>query len=366
MASLSIIERKQKESELLRDSRSVIQASEERYRLIFTSSPLGIVQIDKDGIIVTVNQKFADFMGTSVEDLIGFNTLADLKNPGLLAAVHAILEGKEGYFEGEYVPGVSGKRLILRMLGKPLIRHEGGVTGAISIFEDITDRKQMEEALFRANAKLNLLNSITRHDILNQIMALTGFLELSRDPENDTERQRYFIERAKKAADTIEHQINFTRDYQDMGVKSAIWQDIGGVIVSAKGKLPVEDLAIETADTEYEIFADPLFEKVFYNLIDNSIKHGGSRLTSIKVYALEREEWLEIIYEDDGGGVPDDMKQSLFEHGGGPQKGLGMILTRQILAITGITIKETGISGKGARFEIRVPIGGYRRKGKSV
>lgn len=357
---------KQRETEILDRSRRTIQESEERYRLIFNSSPLGIVHIDREGIILAANPKFAEFIGVSQDKLVGFDTVNKLMNPGLHSAIQDILMGKHGYFEGDYTSVLTGKRTILRMLGEPLISEEGKVTGAIGIFEDITDRKQTEEALFRANSKLNLLNSITRHDILNQLLILKGYLELSHEYSGDPEKVNDFLNKAARAAHIIERQISFTRDYQDMGVKAAAWQDLEENVIRAKGALPVERIRIEMKDTDYEIFADPLFEKVFYNLIDNSLKHGGDHLTMVRISTRDDGEGLEIVYEDDGAGISYPIKKSLFDQVIAGQRGFGMVLTGQILAITGITIHETGIPGKGARFEIRVPPGGYRKKGSSV
>lgn len=357
---------KQRETEILDRSRRTIQESEERYRLIFNSSPLGIVHIDREGIILAANPKFAEFIGVSQDKLVGFDTVNKLMNPGLHSAIQDILMGKHGYFEGDYTSVLTGKRTILRMLGEPLISEEGKVTGAIGIFEDITDRKQTEEALFRANSKLNLLNSITRHDILNQLLILKGYLELSHEYSGDPEKVNDFLNKAARAAHIIERQISFTRDYQDMGVKAAAWQDLEENVIRAKGALPVERIRIEMKDTDYEIFADPLFEKVFYNLIDNSLKHGGDHLTMVRISTRDDGEGLEIVYEDDGAGISYPIKKSLFDQVIAGQRGFGMVLTGQILAITGITIHETGIPGKGARFEIRVPSGGYRKKGSSV
>ena len=365
MAFLFFTEQKQKESAILKESQKTIQESEERYRLLFTQSPIGIVQVDKNGIIVTVNQKASEFLGVPPNTLIGVNVRTQLRNPGLISAIKGAPKGKMGYFEGEYRSMFSDKSSFLRVIAHPLITEEGEYSGSIGIIEDITERKHTEQALFHANQKLNLLNSITRHDILNQLLALKGYLELSNDFQNDPGKQRDIIEKAKKAADTIEHQIRFTRDYQEMGVKAAIWQDINLCILRSKGILPLERFTIETSGTDYEIFADPLFEKVFYNLFENTIRHGGDRARTIRVDAHESDEGLVIVYTDDGAGISDEVRNSLFEQRTGAQKGLGMFLARQILAITGITINETGIHGKGARFEIRVPRGGYRRMGDS-
>jgi signal transduction histidine kinase len=52
--------------------------------------------------------------------------------------------------------------------------------------------------------------------------------------------------------------------------------------------------------------------------------------------------------------------ERIFEQGFGKNTGLGLFLSREILAITGLTITENSVPGKGARFEITVPKGAYR------
>jgi signal transduction histidine kinase len=66
------------------------------------------------------------------------------------------------------------------------------------------------------------------------------------------------------------------------------------------------------------------------------------------------------VWEDNGIGVADDEKDLIFERGFGKNTGLGLFLSREILSLTEITIRETGTPGKGVRFEITVPKGHYR------
>ena len=114
------------------------------------------------------------------------------------------------------------------------------------------------------------------------------------------------------------------------------------------------------ADLDHiSVYADPLLEKVFYNLIDNALKHGGT-LTEIRFATEEVNGDLKIICSDDGKGIPDSDKESIFIQRRGEHKGYGLYLAREILSITKLTIKETGTPGKGARFEISVPKGMYR------
>jgi PAS domain S-box-containing protein len=362
LSFLVILERNEKEREILSSSQKAIQESEARYRLLFTRSPVGVVQVDRDGTIVMANQKCGEILGMTPDEMTGIHIHTQLQDPGLSAALRDIPKGKPTYYEGEYRSLSTGKVSSVRILAHPIFSDNNEYSGAIATIEDITERKQAEKALLRANQKLNLLNSITRHDILNQLLALKGYLELAGDPDADNQQQRNFLEKAKKVTTNIERQINFTKDYQDMGVKSATWQDIGLAITRARGALPLEHLQVMEEGIVYEIFADPLFEKVFYNLFENSLKHGGEGLKAIRVSAQETKKGLMILYEDDGVGIPADIKEHLFDQEITPQRGLGMFLTSQILSITGISIAETGVPGKGVRFEILVPEGGYRKK----
>ena len=109
----------------------------------------------------------------------------------------------------------------------------------------------------------------------------------------------------------------------------------------------------------FEVYADQLLQKVFYNLIDNSLKHGKSVFyITIKTTFVGKD--LAIIYEDDGEGIPDNMKDRVFERGIGSGTGWGLFFAREVLSLTDIAISETGTFGIGARFEIIVPEGGFR------
>jgi signal transduction histidine kinase len=153
--------------------------------------------------------------------------------------------------------------------------------------------------------------------------------------------------------------VEFTRFYQDIGVKAPEWQDLETVFSRARSQIALEGIAVESATGRYQVYADPLIEKVFYNMLENSLRH-GEHVTSIRLSAQENTASLHVVYEDDGAGVPSEIKEKLFQRGFGKHTGLGLFLTREILAITGITVTENGEPGKGARFEIIVPAGGFR------
>ena len=232
------------------------------------------------------------------------------------------------------------------------------------VLERTAELAQIKEAYQRANVKLNLLSSITRHDILNQLTALKGYLELTDLSPEDPALLRKYHERELKIADSIQHQILFTREYQDIGVKDPVWQDLNLSLIRAKGRLDLGNVTATIDRTDLEIYADPLFDKVFYNLIDNALTYGGEKLTTIRITTHESDQGLMILCDDDGGGISETDKKRLFERGYGKHTGLGLYLCREILQITGISIAETSAPGCGARFEIHVPKGAYRVKGE--
>jgi signal transduction histidine kinase len=111
-----------------------------------------------------------------------------------------------------------------------------------------------------------------------------------------------------------------------------------------------------------EVFADPLIVKVFFNLMENSLRH-GERVTAMSFSSRESGAGLVITYRDNGVGISVEDKKKLFQKGFGKHTGLGLFLSREILAITGITITENGEPSKGVQFEMTVPKEGYRHSG---
>ncbi len=233
------------------------------------------------------------------------------------------------------------------------------VIGRVVNFRDITEKKQNEETLKRYNQKLLLLSGVTRHDILNQLTALSLYLDLAREETPD----RFLAENLDKMehiVKVIKGHAEFTRDYQDIGLKDPVWLSPEAAFRRAYEQFPDRGIAFSSKAGEIEIFSDPLLGRVFYNLIDNSIRH-GEHVTSVRLSLAGGGEEMALVYEDDGAGIAPEDKERIFERGVGKHTGLGMFLIREILSITGITIKETGTPGKGARFEICLPPGTYRQ-----
>jgi len=155
----------------------------------------------------------------------------------------------------------------------------------------------------------------------------------------------------------LREQADATREYQGIGVGRPEWQSLREIWSRAVRNADLDKVAVEAELENVEVLADPLVYKVFHNLIDNSLKHGG-KVDRIEVRTERSGGDLMIVYTDNGNGIAD--KENLFKRGHGTDHGLGMFLSREILDITGATMRENGEPGRGVRFEIVVPAGSFR------
>jgi PAS domain S-box-containing protein len=231
--------------------------------------------------------------------------------------------------------------------------------GIRGIIVDIADQKRLERSLATLNQKLNMMNSVTRHDVLNNITGLLGLVDMLGEITTDSNAQ-VLISEIRNLIMAIKDQIIFTKDYQSLGVKAPQWQSLCHDIRYAATTIGRDNVQVKMPESDAEIYADPFFGRVFYNLIDNSNRHGGSvRFISIETEVMP-DKSLMIRYRDDGIGVPPDEKELIFEQGYGKNTGFGLFIIREILGITGLSIRETGIFRSGVLFEIAVPKESWR------
>lgn len=218
------------------------------------------------------------------------------------------------------------------------------------------ERERVQKALDEANTKLNLMASITRHDVINQLTSQHESLDTALAlREKDPDKAWKHVTTAAEIATQTLNSVRFTGEYQKVGVKAPQWQNLSALVSAALKHTTPGHVRIEnTLPRDLEIYADPLIEKVFANLIDNAIKY-GKKLSRVRFSMQKTGDVAVVICEDDGVGIPSVKKELVFTYEYGMDSGLGLFLSREILAITGITLVENGVEGEGARFEVRCP-----------
>jgi PAS domain S-box-containing protein len=314
-----------------------------------------------------VSEGCADLTGYSPKDLVENKTItyADLIHPQdrerVRHQVQTAVQQKQK-FQLEY-------RILTAAATEKWVWEQGlGVfspTGALLAIEgfiiDVTDRKNANDIIKKANKQVALLTTITRHDIINQINSLKGYIAMIKQ-QNTNENLGVILGAEESIADTILRQIVFTRDYQNVGADPPRWIPVKTTLDTILQTLDLGSVAITITTRDLEIYADPLIEKVFFNLIDNTLRHGG-HVTCIRISCRMEGRNLSLMYEDDGVGIPNEEKERIFERGFGKNTGYGLFLIREILSITGFSIQETGTWGKGVRFVINIPAQSFRVSG---
>ena len=363
--SRDITEKKRQEKEA-RDAKGLLED-------IIESLPDATMVIDKEGFVTYWNRSMEMMSGVDSRDMVGKGDFAyavpfyGKAQPLLVDVSRGAVELDEDRYssirrdgdilivDSSKVTGF-GRSIQVWANSRPLYDSNNQIVGAIQSIRDVTEKMTVMDSLRRMNKQLNLMSHIARHDTLNQIMVIQGYLELMRDSLQDPGILRY-LDKLERSAERIRDHIEFTHLYQEVGSQDPQWQRLQDILPDIGERL---DVTFETDVDGLEVLADAMLEKVFYNLLDNSMRHGGD-IRKVTLHHEVLPEGLLLLWEDDGVGVPDDVKELIFERGFGRNTGMGMFLIREILAITGISIRESGVAGRGARFELLVPPECYRQ-----
>jgi len=216
-----------------------------------------------------------------------------------------------------------------------------------------------EQGLQRELFKLHVIDHVTQYDIYNKILALSGYLELLREEVPAGGAAGDHLAKIHDLLRSIDHQIKFEESYQKLGNQGPEWHRVSGLVDEGRRAAVPPTVTVDDQTGALGIHADPLFAQVFPRIFENSAKHGG-RVSMIRVSFRKDGPAGLLVIEDDGVGIPQEQKDHLFSKDLLRTKGKGLFLVEEILRISGMTIRETGEEGRGARFEIAVPGEQYR------
>jgi len=334
----------------------------ELYRSLVEASPDAIIITDITGSVIFASPRSRSMFALPSDlDVIGKEILAWIAPECRYQAFDCIAR----HMRGEQAPPAmyrllrsDGTSFPAEIHSAPVRDRNGEITGIVAIIRDNSDRIAQHDALERANTKLNLLSSITRHDILNKITALRLYCSLIEEDE-DPAQNREMLRKIEEMASIISDLVAFTSYYQNLGINTAKWIAPVEVVSRIGDLIELGDIRIKNEFGQIRILADPLFEKVLYNLFDNAVRYGRD-ITTIRTGYELTDDGVTLFIEDDGDGIPAKEKETIFERNVGHGTGLGLFLSREILSVTNLSIRENGTPGSGARFEILVPSDKYQ------
>lgn len=327
------------------------------WELTFNTIPDFITILDKEHKVLQVNNALLKQLKLPREQVIGKKCYAIVHGlnepPSWCPHRLTIVDGKEHMVEMTE-PRLNGK---FSVSTSPITDHYGNV-GAVHVARDITQLKRAEERLEMVNGKLRVVGKLARHDVGNKLMIIIYSSYLLKKRFGDNPEIAKYIQNIDSAAAMANRIFDFSRYYEKIGVEEQANINIKDCFQEALTLFPhINHIKVMNETDGLIVVADSLLQQLFYNLIDNSIKHGKT-VTEINLrYRIEPSK-ITLYYEDNGVGVIDENKENIFSEGftTSDGAGLGLSMIKKMMEVYNWTIKETGVPGKGARFEIDIPI----------
>ncbi len=345
----------------VKQAEEALRESETKFRMYVENSPVAVFVADSEGKYQYVNEAASKLLGYSAKELLRMsipeiifkeehptlNNFATLQETGKIL-VEVRLKKKDGqavYVSLNAVKLPNGK--------------------LIAFCENITERNEAEEALnrtmdelVRVNEKLNVVGSLTRHDVRNKLLAVTGNAFMLKKKHADQADVKDGLGKIEQACKEIGEIFDFAKMYEQLGVEELTYIDVEKTLNEALGLFSGSlNVKVINDCRGLTLLADSFVRQLFFNLIDNSVKH-GKKITTISVhYEKADQDRLNLIYEDDGIGISVDNKPKLFKSGfsTGGSSGYGLYLIRKMIEVYGWAIQENGEPAMGARFTITIP-----------
>ncbi len=324
-----------------------------------------IIATDTKGNITYWNRAAEQLYGWPEAEVIGRNimdvTPAETSREQAADILKRLIAGE--YWSGEFLAKRrDGTAFPAIVTDAPITNDRREFIGIIGISTDITEQKWMQEVFDDAigkvvelNEKLRVVESLTRHDIRNKLSALNGRVYLLKKRFGENQEALQHVRDMELVSQQMLRILEFERIYVHVGAEELECVNVDQHLTEAVSLL--SDLKGTKVINECHgltVLADSLLRQLFYNLIDNSLKY-GEKISRIRVHYEEEENQLKLIYEDDGVGIPEEIKTNLFNEGFGKGTGYGLYLIKRICEAYGWTIQETGKPGQGAQFIMEIP-----------
>ena len=187
--------------------------------------PDGLILTDMDGRVITTNSSAKKLLAGTFQTNPGTFTGPPLPEP-LFSTIRNDIVQKGMVSDYELTPDPDTRKTV-SVSGSLVTDPDRGPAGLILIIHDITERKNAEKALKLANEKISLLTHLTRHDISNLVMAVSGYLEIL-ESEHDELRRKEILAVCSDIMEKITRHLHFSREYQSIGLHNRYGRIVSG------------------------------------------------------------------------------------------------------------------------------------------
>ncbi len=332
----------------LKHSERKLRQSEEELRVVFDGVRDGIVLLNMTGKVIKINKRILEVGGYTEEEIVGkrfslFKMFPPKSMTKMLFVFNKLILGQQVPPTVVECSTKTGNKLHIEIHAN-LLRKKGKSVGIVAVIRDITERKQVEKELKASHKHLELINKILRHDLINDITVIKSALRLYTKSKD--------VKYLEKVDESINKSVELIRRMSELesfisSHKRLKIYDVKEVVEEVKQDYTPIDLNIEG---NCKVLADDAFNSVIDNIIRNALEHGKTDIIDIKIEA--KGKLCEIRIADYGIGIPDELKEKVFEegfkYGKTGHSGLGLFIVKGTLQKYGGSVHVEDNKPKGA------------------
>ena len=348
----------------------VIRLSEERYRLLLTHAPIGILHYNRDMVITYCNEQLASYLRNTTAHLVGVD-MHKLRDQSTIPAMKAALDGKIGTYEGPYQATLTDAYGWISMICAPFLDAQGNLEGGIGIVQDISEHRRVLEALAQTNAELEQFAYVASHDLRQPLRVVSSYVSLleQRLGPSLTDDLKSFMAFAVGGAKRMDKMILDLLEYSRTG-KTTQREPVS---IGAAIKDALDNLSVAVRDTHAEIeIAQSLptvmatsneLMRLFQNIIGNALKYRDPNRTPKVSIGCRRDggHW-QISVQDNGIGIAPEYRDRAFQifqrlvpKDAYEGTGIGLAICKKIVEHLGGKIWIESEPGAGTTFLMTFP-----------
>jgi PAS domain S-box-containing protein len=369
-----ISERKKAEADL--------ETSEERYRLLFEKSPLGIVQYDKTGVIIDGNENFAAIIDTPKEQFVGLNILQLMPEGEARNAVKDALTTGLGQFEGEFRT-INGKNNIyIRAIHGSITDKKGNILGMVGILEDTSKQVKLERRLIQTQ-KLESIGNLASgiaHDFNNLLFPIIALSDMLLDdlPEGSKAHKKVsdILKAGNRGKELVKQILTFSHKSDSKKITVPFQQIVKEALKLSRSTIPSNIVVSSEINKDCGLVkANPSqLHQIVMNLITNAYHavENSSGTINIRLHEITVEKDLQnesfkpgtyakLSVSDTGTGIDPAILGKIFEpyfttKEKGKGTGLGLSTVYGIIKDHQGNISVNSEPGKGSTFSVYLPL----------
>lgn len=367
---LELARRREEREQALRETR------EQFTSLVGDVEEYAIFQLDPDGYVKSWNRGARQIKGYEPDEVVGEHvrmfypaSARDAGDPEALLA-----EAREhGRAETEgWRVRKDGSRFWANVSVTALREADGSLRGFLKVTRDMTERREREQQLEHERERLEFMNRIIRHNLLNGMNVVEARAELlSGQVDSDVAVHLETVQsRVQDMVDLIETMRSFmqvlTEEDGEQTEPVALDAVLSAEVEKARNAYDAATITYDPG-ASVRVVGNDLLPEVFENLLSNAVQHNDSASPTVSVSVHVEGEEAVVEVADDGPGVDEAMRDAIFEKGekgfDSPGTGFGLYLVRELVASYDGAIDVRNRPEGGAAFTVRLPLAAHALDG---